>query len=427
MNPIAIAAKGKGLSGALKRATAIGRRYGFSSRKMDRAMSHFGRILREFDGRATFPIVASALKRSNGFIGRCQADNIEFAVHGFSHIDHSQLTREEQLAYFHQANRQFEEKGLPTRGFRCPYLRWNQETIHAVIESGYLYDSSQGLAWDVVEGIETEAYRHVLEFYRAIPSSLYPGLPHLEQGLVRIPYCLPDDEALIDRLRFATPTQMNDPWLSMLKETYRLGELFTLGLHPERIFQCEVPLTETLRAARALKPAVWIARLDEIASWWKAQLERKVHITQISGDEYELSFTGPQGLTLLARGVEVITQTEAWDGTYQLVTGHPMRFRARRKPFIGVSFHSAPCLTSFLNQQGYIVEQAGDDQSHVCFLDRAQFGYIDERPLLAQIEDGDFPLIRFSRWPDGARSALSVTGDIDALSIWDYILRAVGR
>ena len=47
--------------------------------------------------------------------------------------------------------------------------------------------------------------------------------------------------------------------------------------------------------------------------------------------------------------------------------------------------------------------------------------------LLAQIEGGDFPLVRLGRWPNGARSALCVTGDIDALTIWDYGLRFLGR
>ncbi|MDI9546097.1 MAG: hypothetical protein QM346_00715, partial [Chloroflexota bacterium] len=63
---------------------------------------------------------------------------------------------------------------------------------------------------------------------------------------------------------------------------------------------------------------------------------------------------------------------------------------------------------------------------HAYFLDRQQFSALDERPLLAEIEDGDRPLVRLGRWPRGARSALVVTGDIDALTLWDYGLRALG-
>jgi hypothetical protein len=116
-----------------------------------------------------------------------------------------------------------------------------------------------------------------------------------------------------------------------------------------------------------------------------------------------------------------------WEGAWQRVTGNHIRFRAERRPFIGVSPHSAPYLTSFLKQQGYLVEPATHDRNHTFFLDRAEFSYLDERPLLAQIENGNFPLIRFGRWPNGSRSALSITGDIDALTIWDYILRSLGK
>lgn len=427
MNPFSIAAKGKGLSGALKRARVISGRYGITSGKMDRAMSHFTQILREYGGRATFPIVAASLERSNGFTKKQQVENIEFAVHGYTHIDHSQLTLKEQLALFSKANRQFMIKGLQSSGFRSPYLRWNEDTIRAVVESGFKYDSSQGLAWNVVKSHETEAYQHVLKFYHAVSAELFPALPRWDHGLIRIPYCLPDDEALIDRLQFETSEQMNAPWLAILHETHQLGELFTLGLHPERIFLCEIPLVVTLRKARELRPVVWIARLDEIAHWWKSHLDRIVNVSQTTGDGYELSFTGPQGTTVLARGIDVKAPTEAWYGTYKRALGESIQFFATRRPFIGVSHNSAPYLTSFLRQQGYIVEAAGDDTSHTFFLDRSQFGYTDERSLLAQIENSDFPLVRFGRWPDGARSALSITGDIDALTIWDYILRLIGK
>ncbi|MCK5620360.1 MAG: hypothetical protein KAJ17_13215, partial [Candidatus Krumholzibacteria bacterium] len=36
------------------------------------------------------------------------------------------------------------------------------------------------------------------------------------------------------------------------------------------------------------------------------------------------------------------------------------------------------------------------------------------------------PLLRFGAWPHGNRSALAVTGDIDALTIWDFVHRLRG-
>ncbi len=411
----------------LKRAGVISRRYGVTVDKMDRTLARFAGILSSFNCGATFPVTAAALARSQGVIEKYQAPNMEFAVHGYHHVDHTRLSPDEQLMHLEKARRLFRARGVACNGFRYPYLRWSEATITAVSQSGFLYDGSQGLAWDVVDEVETEAYRRVLDFYGAVSGTDYPALPRWHNGLVRLPYCLPDDEALIDRFQLRTPESMTKLWLAILEETYRLAELFTLGLHPERLDLCETPLIETLRKAREFSPGVWIARLDEIARWWKARTEAPVSIGQGEGNEIHISVNGPDGVTILARGVEVTTSADTWDGVYRRVNSAEFGVRSERRPFIGVSHSSSPYLTSFLRQQGYIVERADGDRMHTFYLDRPGFGYEDERPLLAQIEQGDFPLVRLGRWPDGARSALAITGDIDALTIWDYGLRFLGR
>jgi len=40
------------------------------------------------------------------------------------------------------------------------------------------------------------------------------------------------------------------------------------------------------------------------------------------------------------------------------------------------------------------------------------------------IEKAPGPLVRVWRWPDGARSALAATGDIDALTLRDFVVRS---
>ena len=96
-------------------------------------------------------------------------------------------------------------------------------------------------------------------------------------------------------------------------------------------------------------------------------------------------------------------------------------------PFVGLSPLASPKLADFLRQQGYIVEISEESQLYSHYFDQAEFIAEQERPLLAQIERSDRPLVRLGRWPDGARSALSITGDIDALTLWDYGLRLFGK
>jgi hypothetical protein len=43
--------------------------------------------------------------------------------------------------------------------------------------------------------------------------------------------------------------------------------------------------------------------------------------------------------------------------------------------------------------------------------------------LLQQLLELDAPLVYFGCWPDGARATLSITGDIDSLTIQDFFLR----
>jgi hypothetical protein len=42
---------------------------------------------------------------------------------------------------------------------------------------------------------------------------------------------------------------------------------------------------------------------------------------------------------------------------------------------------------------------------------------------IAAIEASPGPLVRYAPWPNGARSALCVSGDLDALSLLDYASR----
>jgi hypothetical protein len=182
-----------------------------------------------------------------------------------------------------------------------------------------------------------------------------------------------------------------------------------------------------LHRARSLSPAVWIARLDQIASWWIERTEAARNAILAGSDEMTLRVKGPPGTTIFARRLLTAPLGVAWYSSYQRVPGDEVTFRCDRRPFIGVSPRSSPELLAFLHQQGYLAEITDSEGTHTLFLDQPNYYREHERPLLAHIEEGDFPLVRLGRWPGGARSALCVTGDIDALTIWDYGLRFIGQ
>jgi peptidoglycan/xylan/chitin deacetylase (PgdA/CDA1 family) len=426
-NLIAIAAKGKGYPAIVKRARAIGGRYGLGAAKMDRTLRLFVDILRKFECGATFPITASVLARHRRLIEKYQAQNIELAIHGLFHVDYSHLSLPVQKGHLARARQVFREKKVQTTGFRCPYLRWNDDTLAALMDNDLSYDSSQALHWDVVDGYPTDDYRHVLGFYRSRSAADYPALPKQIGKLVQIPYCLPDDEALIERLKLRDTRAMTDIWLAILERTYNLGELFTLGLHPERIRLLQEPLAAVLAQARHLTSRVWIARLDEITRWWVARSQATFEVTAREDGLYHLTVQGPSGSTVLARNVDLEATTEAWDDGFDRVLATSFQFRARERPFVGLSPGSDPGLSDFLRQQGYWVETGPEGQAYSIYLHQPSFAPEDERPLLKHLDQSAAPLIRLARWPNGAQSALCVTGDIDAMTLWDYGLRVIGR
>lgn len=429
LKPLTIALKGKGSIGLVKRLWSIGRQYGLTAARMDRSLTELSHIIRRFDCRATLAVTAAALVRNSVSVRGLQAQGIELAIHGYRHVDYSQLTLEEQLTHLRRASRIFRDLGIRVGGFRCPYLRWNDETLTALSQTQFVYDSSTSVVWNIINGHMTESYQQALSFYGAQTAADHPALPYLENGtgLVRIPYCLPDDEALIERLQWRSSVEMNQVWPTMFHQIHRHGELFTLGLHPERIQSCSAALSAALQEVRAAAPLVWCARLDQIAAWWKARQATVIDVSEIQDGVFRLTVNGPSGVTLLLRALDVKTAVEPWFDGYQRTSEMPCVIHSRKRPFIGVSPDTASTLISFLKQQGYVLETSPDPAAYPVYLDRGSFSRHEERRLLTEIETAHYPLARLGRWPNGARSAMTVTGDIDALTIWDYGLRFLGR
>jgi hypothetical protein len=112
---------------------------------------------------------------------------------------------------------------------------------------------------------------------------------------------------------------------------------------------------------------------------------------------------------------------------YQIVCSNNFFLRSEKRPLIGLSPDSPIPLQRFLRSQGYLTEVSANSEAYSIFLDRNTFRHEDERSLLKELEGNHSSLVRLSRWPDGARCGLAITGDLDAFTIWDYVKRIVAR
>ncbi len=427
MNPIALATQAKGRPALLRRAHAIVRRYGLTPAKMTHALDLFAHILSRFDCDASFALTAVVFRRHTraiaGYLGR----NIHFLVHGYTHVDYSHLSPARQVSHLRRARQLFRAQGVDVTGFRAPYLHKNDALYAALESTGFLYGSSQAILWRIWEpGPSSSVYDKAVAFYAPWMAAERPSLPHFRGRIVEIPVSLPDDEMLLDRLAGDTAALPTRVWLAVLEETYRRGELFTLQLHPERIAWGREGLVAVLSDALSRQPAVWVANLGEVAAWWRARTAAEVRVESLGKGVYRFTVAGPPGTVFLARAVEVLSPSTAWGDGYRLVRGPTCTVRSARKPVIAAPPTAPAALLSFLRQQGYIVQTGPVGDGSSVRLDRPHFAPQDERPLLAHIEKKDVPLVRLARWPDGARSALSISGDIDALTVLDYGLRLCG-
>jgi len=390
---------------------------------MNNALAALQEPLSKYACSATIPVTASALASNPAAAKKQSFQGLELAIHGLHHLDYSMLNLDQQLKHFNDAQAIFQRMGIPASGFRCPYLRWNEDTLTALKANGFTYDSSQAQVWDVVGGLSTDAYLRALDFYRAQSTNEFPALPDWSDNLIRIPYSLPDDEALVDRLHITNVSIMADIWLAMLDRAFQTGELFTLGLHPERAPACQGALQAVLAKARSLDPGVWVARLDKIAEWYRSLGQATFEIESEGGGLYYIKISAPDRSTVLARAPEIIAATQAWDVDFRVVLANQFFIQCDKRPVLGLDPDSPPSLERFLRSQGYLVERSSDPNANTIYLDRHSFNLQDEKGLLAELARSHQPLVRLSRWPDEARCGLAITGDVDAFTIWDYARR----
>ena len=98
-----------------------------------------------------------------------------------------------------------------------------------------------------------------------------------------------------------------------------------------------------------------------------------------------------------------------------------------KKPVIGVSVDASEGLMNTLQQEGFVWERCLKPDQVSCYIDYN--GIIDsqvKQRLMQAILDCGEPILQFSRWPNGAACAVSITGDIDGVDFWDFWRRFHG-
>jgi peptidoglycan/xylan/chitin deacetylase (PgdA/CDA1 family) len=411
------------------RLIALVRRYGISaSRAKKRVLDCVDRLAR-YECRPTFPTPGQVVGRNGTFCRELQRRGTELAVHGYHHLDFRALSADESRRQFAGAAAAYERNGIQFEGFRCPYLSYTEQLNDTLRNDHFQYSSNKAIWWDVVvpesqhgAGQGAQAFFQGLSrFYRAESSKTHLAVPRMSDHLVEIPVCLPDDLQLLDGLKL-DERGVRQAWIDVLRQTHRRGELFDLMFHPESFEQCGPALEAVLREARDLEPPVWITQLRDVNQWWREKSGFTVE--SIDNGGLHVTFRCSDRATVLVRHLGIGEPTQSWYGSYRVLEGRTLQLSSDARPFIGVAMGTPAALVAFLQDQGYILETGPEAPRCAIYLRPADLADLHNQvDLIDFIETSSAPLVRFWRWPAKTRSALCVTGDLDALSLTDYVAR----
>lgn len=426
--------KTRGLPNIFSRANAIFQRFGLTPRKSQKYLEMLCSLTKKYDCYPSLPATAIIVKRHPQVFKDLVKEGAEIAVHGYTHINYKDLTYEEQCAELEKAINVFRSHDIPFSGFRCPYISWNKHTLRCVDSKNFLWDSNISIFWNVLEKKDYDPDRwEVLNkilriIYQPYESEKFHSIPRMKENVVEIPVSLPDDEMLRDRLKVTDKKKLKEIWSAILIKSYEVGELFTLIIHPERVPIFGDIIENILIKARSLNPPIWIAKLGEIAKWWEERSKFRFNMKRLNKEAVKIDLDCSFNASILLRNYDRNDFKKFSVADYSIANERSFALNCRLFPLIGISpgFPSAP--EKYLKEEGWLYQKSSEKDNFSLYLDGSEdVDYSNERQIGDFIDRSKKPLIRIWRWPNGYKSALAITGDIDCLTLLDFFARLFKR
>jgi len=427
--------RSKGPIGFILRIGMLIKRFDIFGSKMKDAVLQIEQIGKKYKYRPTVIIPALVLKRHHKLLHHLPNANLECAIHGYTHKSFRDLDLHEQVREIQKAKDVFNELGIPTCGFRAPYLSWNGYTSKAIEKSQLLWGSNQTLIWDGFRNAKVPKLRKfkedaIRELYNPFDAKESVSIPRLEGRVVCIPISLPDDEILVDRLGIVDSGRIGELWTEIMEKTYERGEIFVLQLHPERFCICQEAMESLLRRAAAYsKPPVWVTSMKEVAEWWKEKSQFQFTLEATPGRGYRVRCECTDRATILCRNFPGEASKTPFYQDYSIIEDREFFIESKNvKPCIGVHPRCSEKLCEFLADEGFCYEISDKNSKYSLFLNEYEdFAPENEMDLLSRIIENNNPIIRYWRWPAGMRSAFLTTHDLDSVTMTDFVLRLLGR
>lgn len=412
----------------LKRGLHLLQRYGLTPSLAQRRIEDSVRLMQRYGCSPSYPTPGQVVDRYPRFIQKLQSLGAEICVHSYHHIDLRTCPLETALDELDAALKAFERHGIQSSGFRCPYLSWRPELIAALPPQWFEYSSNQAVTLapflPAVSEQDSGVFNTINQFYTPASPETMKAVPYHLENLIEIPLFVPDDLQLQDGLKFSQE-QIAQFWVETLQRTHRRGELFTLLTHPELADLFAPALERLLQSITDLTPKVWMARLCDISAWWHEKAAFSTQFISEPPGSLTVTFQASSRAAVLIRGIPT-PHSHPWYGPDHLLESRSLTLPAstEKRPWLGVHPDFPPQALRWLHERGFITEHSLDPYAYVYYLaPRAAVSAPELESIAAEIESSCSTLIRYGLWPDQARSAFAVTGDLDALSLMDYASR----
>jgi len=391
----------------------------------------------------TFCVSSSVLKRNWDLIERLQNLGHKVAAHGYYHTRMTNYSKDQQAEILKKSYQCFSDLGFSVSGFRCPFLNYNQDTIEAFESSQYQWTSQQLIFWE--NGFNGQVNR-LFSLYNTTTATESLSLPNFNGKILEIPITAPDDEILYERCRIRDVDTIIKTWCDLLDQTYRHGELFHLLFHPERFPYFKDAMLRVIKKVKQLQPFVWTPSLDELTKWWQRRAQIKWSLKTSASDAWTVWIKAPKEATILLKSPNLKAESrrvlpdendsETLLPVYKdYVPVRPLeqgetesKYPAGtlKKHIIGLAWNCPNNLEQFLREEGFLVERSGNPQDYSLFIGgKEEFTEAGKRSFLEKIDACQQPLLRIWRWPRGARAALTISADVDAIDLRDFLDRAL--
>lgn len=410
-----------------KRSVKILQRYGLSGGQLRQNIRHFITDLNRLDVVPTFPTTAQVLNRHHPFFEEFDADQVEFAIHGYYHQDYTLIANPAKKELLDRAIATFQKYGIPAEGFRFPYLRVDDDSFSTLAQLPLKYDSSYAFWWNLsghTRGGENAILRKMVRQYHPFFPDERPLIPYFRETLVEIPVSLPDDDILIDRMTHNDDTKILGTWLHILEQARSRGDIFVLQLHPERYGMLRNTLMRLLKDVQAGYPDVWIAPLREVARWWQMRQQFTVTFKENDAQKIKLEIKRPLDLNYSFLNLNYQPQVKIMGLIKSRFTFEEITLKDHPVPIVAMGRRTSSRFREmFLNYGFPVLEDAPGPDGFSVYFDEDPPNFFSRKWLSDFLAGLNQPLIRFHLWPKNYQAALSITGDIDAITAQDFLSR----